>query len=219
MRKQMIVIGLGQFGMALARELTERDVEVLAIDAHKELIQVASAFVAEALCFDVTDEAALAGTAPARRDACVVAIGGESREASIICTALLRQMGVKRLIARTVDPLHERILKLVGAHEVVNPERDFGRRFANRLVYESVMGELPLGEDLVITEMKLPAPFVGRTLADLALPRRHAVTVVAIRRAGEPGVALPRPDDVFRAEDVAVVVARPGAVRRMMENP
>ena len=92
-KKQALIIGLGQFGTALARTLAKRGVEVIAVDSKYELVQAIADDVDEALCFDATDEQALAGVAPAQRDLCVSAIGPEARDASIIVTALLRQLG------------------------------------------------------------------------------------------------------------------------------
>jgi trk system potassium uptake protein TrkA len=218
MSKQAIVIGLGQFGMALARSLSDRSVEVLAIDTREERVRQAAGFAAEAACFDATDSDALARTNPDRRDVSICAIGDDSRESSIICTALLRQMGAPRIVGRANGTLHARILQLVGAHEVVNPERDFGERFALRLAHEGVLGELALGEGLVITELSPPAAFVGRTLAELQLPRRHGMTVVAIRRGERGAVALPDPGHSLSEEDVLVVVSDRKAVPRMMER-
>ena len=218
MKNQAIVVGLGQFGMAVARTLAERGVEVLAVDVQEDRVRVAASFVAEAACFDATDTDALARTSPDRREVCVCAIGDEAKEASIICTALLRQMGAKRIIARSNDDIHARILKLVGAHQVVNPEQQFGERFASQILHESILGELPLGEDLLITEFQPPAAFVGHTLADLQLPRRFGITAVAIRRARRSVVVLPNPQEPLEADDVLVVVAKEGAVATLMER-
>jgi trk system potassium uptake protein TrkA len=204
--------------MSVARTLAERGVEVLAVDIQEDRVRVAASFVAEAACFDATDTDALARTSPERREVCVCAIGDEAKEASIICTALLRQMGAKRIIARSNDDIHARILKLVGAHQVVNPEQEFGERFASQILHESILGELPLGEDLLITEFQPPAAFVGHTLADLQLPRRFGVTAVAIRRARRSVVILPNPHEPLEADDVLVVVAKEGAVATLMER-
>jgi len=204
--------------MSVARTLAERGVDVLAVDIQEDRVRVAASFVAEAACFDATDTDALARTSPDRREVCVCAIGDEAKEASIICTALLRQMGAKRIIARSNDDIHARILKLVGAHQVVNPEQQFGERFASQILHESILGELPLGEDLLITEFQPPAAFVGHTLADLQLPRRFGVTAVAIRRARRSVVVLPNPHEPLEADDVLVVVAKEGAVATLMER-
>ena len=126
--KQALIIGLGQFGMALARTLSERGVDVLAVDLDRQQVQLASSFVAQAACFDARDEESLKRAGPERRDLCVCAMGNESRESSIIVTALLRQMGARRIVARAIDELTGRILAMVGAHQIVNPERAFGEQ-------------------------------------------------------------------------------------------
>lgn len=217
--KQVLIIGLGQFGMALARTLAQRGVELLAIDRNPSLVQAASAFAAEAVCFDATDEEALIRAAPARRDVCVVAIGHDAREAAIVVTALLRQMGAPRILARATDDLTERILTAVGAHQIVNPERAFGERLANRLLYQDIVEELPLGPDLMITEIRPPASLVGRTLGELSLLGRYGINVVAVRRLGAPGSTIaPSPDRPLAGDDILVVVSRPEALRNLLET-
>jgi trk system potassium uptake protein len=220
MKKQAIVIGLGQFGMSLARSLSERGFEVLAVDRKSELVKQAATFAAEAVSFNAMDEAALAHAAPAQRDVAVCAIGPESRDSSIICTALLRQLGAPYVISRASDPVHERILHLVGAHEVVNPDREYGERLARRLLYRGIVDGLPLGDDLSVTEVQVPAEFAGRNLIELQLPRRFGVMVVAVRRVVDgKGVALlPNPNDPLRADDILVVVSTPAATERMVSR-
>ncbi|MCG5053606.1 MAG: TrkA family potassium uptake protein [Myxococcales bacterium] len=218
MIKQALVVGLGQFGMSLARALATRGVEVLAVDLREERLRVAASFADETAAFDATDADALARTSPERRDVCVCAIGDEAKEASIICTALLRQMGAERVIARANDDVHARILRLVGAHEVVNPEREFGERFATRMVYDRVIGELPLGDDLLVTELRPPEAFVGRSLKDLQLPAKYAITVVAVRYKGKEMVLAPDPLRPLEAEDVLLVVSKEGAVGKVMKR-
>jgi trk system potassium uptake protein TrkA len=219
MAKQVLVIGLGNFGMALAQQLTQRGVEVLAADHDPELVQEAASFAAQAVTFDATDEDDLARAEPASRDFCVCAIGMDARDASIVCTALLRQLGAKKVIARSTDPLHGRILKLVGAHEVVNPEQAFGERLAARMAFPSVLEQVPLGPDLVLTEVAIPRPFIGRSLSELNLPRRHSINVVAIRRArstNDEGLLLPEPTHPLQDGDILVVVGRPGATNKLL---
>lgn len=218
MQKQVIVIGLGQFGMALARALAARKVEVLAVDRNPERVRAVAPFVAEALRFDATDSEALARTSPERRDVSVCAIGDESKESSIICTALLRQIGAPRIVARANDEVHARILRLVGAHEVVNPEREYGERLANHMVYREVLGELPFGDDLVLTELRAPGSSWNKSLEELALPRRFGLQVVAIRREGQRAVSLPEPKERLKEGDVLVVVSREGAVQALLER-
>ena len=219
--QQVLVVGLGQFGMALARALSANGEEVIAVDRNPDRVQVAAGFATEAVEMDAMDEAELARLRPGNRDLCVCAIGDESREASIIVTAMMRQMGARRIVARATDELHERILHLVGAHEVLNPERVVGERLAARLSSRGVLDVVPLGEDLEITEIEVPEAIRGRTLAELQLPRRHRLTVLAVRRRQEGGtgrVRLPEADMRLADGDVLVVVGETGRAARFTEG-
>ncbi|MCB9741784.1 MAG: TrkA family potassium uptake protein [Alphaproteobacteria bacterium] len=217
--QQVLVIGLGQFGMALSRALEAHGAEVLAVDLRADRVQLAAPHVSEAVEADAMDEEGLARLRPGARDLCVCAIGDESREASIIVTALLRQMGAKRLVARATDALHERILHLVGAHEVLNPERLLGERLAARLANPGVLDVVPLGDDLLITELEAPASIRGRSLLELELPGRYRLTVLGVRRAstGPRRVQLPSADLRVEAGDVLIVVGPPGAASAFTE--
>lgn len=220
MKKQALVIGLGQFGMSLAQSLSERGVEVLAVDRNPDYVQQMSRHVTEAVVFDSTDEDSLLRAAPGKRDLCVCCIGRESREGAIITTALLRQMGAPRIVARASDELTERILYLVGAHEVVNPEKAFGERLASRMLHEGLVDEVPLSDDLVISQMRTPAYMVGKTLIDLMLPKQHEAIVVAMRRTTDQGTKLIMPDPraPILEDDILVVVSSPEAARKLLES-
>lgn len=216
MTKQVLIIGLGQFGMSLVRALATLDVEVIAVDRSQDRVRAVLELAASTSCIDATDETALASLAPARRDVCICAIGDESRESSIICTALLRQLGARRVLARATDPLHERILGLIGAHEVVNPESIVGQRVAMRLAYDGVRDELSLNGDLVVTDVEAPPALIGHTLGALGLPQKYDVTVAAIRRGDE--VLMPRGDTALMAGDSLVLVSRVGRVQVFLEK-
>jgi trk system potassium uptake protein TrkA len=217
MARQAIVIGLGQFGMALARALTLEGVEVIAIDKHAGFVQEASLFAAAAVRIDATDEDALSAQAPAKRDIAICAIGDESREGSIIVTALLRQLGCKHVISRATDDVSERILRLVGAHEVLRPERSFGERLARRLVRADILEEFTLGKDLVVSEVRVRPAMVGRSLAELALPRRFGLTVLGVqtRLDGQTTVLLPEPNRPLAEADTLLVVGKAGAAHAL----
>lgn len=217
MKKQVIVIGLGQFGMGLVKALSRKNVEILAVDTDERKIQMASAYVIEGYCMDGTQEDSLAMLKPASRDVCICATGDQSKEAAIIATALLKQMGAKRVIARANDDLHARILKLVGADEVINPEWEFGSKFANRIVNEDILEEMSLGEDLVVTELKVPNAFIGKNFVEMDLRRKYEATVIAIRTASG-NVHLPQPQDRMQSGDIMIVVSKQSAVSRILNE-
>lgn len=218
MYKQVLIVGLGRFGMSLLRSLSARGVEVLAVDRDPQRVESAAPHAVEALALDAAVEEELRKALPAERDLCICAIGDESNEASILCTALLRQLGAKRIIARANSHLQGRILKLVGAHEVINPLEDFGARFADQFAFDRLKGELPISGDLVVAEIETPESHVGQTLAEIKLPTRFSITVVAVRGSGEQEVTLPKPDLRLAAGDILIVVARKSAVVRFLAD-
>jgi len=218
MAQQILIIGLGQFGMSLARTLSDIGAEVLAVDTRKSLVEEASAFVAEALVADAADETQLARLGPEKRDAVVCAIGDDSKESSIICTALLRQMGAPFVVSRANDKMHQRILQLVGAHQIINPEQEFGRRFANRLLYRHVIAATSIGDDLHLTEILIQPSMVGKNLIALALPKRFGIMVAAIRRGTSGRLIQPSPDEPLQAGDNLVIVSTEAAIPKLMEG-
>ena len=218
MAQQILIIGLGQFGMSLARTLADKGAEVMAVDTNGQLVEEASTFVTEALILDGTDEKELARLEPSKRDSAVCAIGDDSKESSIICTALLRQMGAPFVIARSNDKMHQRILHLVGAHQVVNPEHEFGKRFANRLLYRHVIAEATLGEDLHLTELKVQPSMKGKTLIELALPLRFGILVAAIRKGDSGKLVQPSPNEPLQENDNIIVVSNETAIPNLIKG-
>jgi trk system potassium uptake protein len=218
MSQQILIIGLGQFGMSLSRTLSEKGAEVLAVDIKKNLVEEAATFVTEAVVIEATDEAELARLEPGKRDVTVCAIGDDSKEASIICTALLRQMGSPVVIARANDKMHQRILQLVGAHQIINPEQEFGKRFANRLLYRNVIADTNLGEDLHLTEICTQPSMVGKTLIELALPKKFGVMVVGIRKNAKGKVVQPSPSEPLNADDNLIIVSNETAIPKLIKG-
>lgn len=218
MSQQMLIIGLGHFGMSLARTLSEKGAEVLGVDINKNLVTEASGFVTAAMRLDATDETELARLEPGKRDVSVCAIGDDSKEASILCVALLRQMGAPLVVARANDKIHQRILQLIGAHQIVDPEQEFGKRFANRLLYRSAIAKTSLGEDLHLTEIRAQPSMAGKTLIELALPKRFGVMVVGIRRGATGKVVQPSPSEPLRVEDNLLIVSSEAAIPKLIKG-
>jgi trk system potassium uptake protein len=132
MAKDFLVLGLGRFGHAVCQRLIERGHSVMAVDNDAKLVQDASDWLTQAVQLDVTDPEALAEIEAGEFDTAVVAIGANF-EASILATILLKEMGVKKVIAKALSTLHERVLLRVGADEVIFPERQAGFELGERL--------------------------------------------------------------------------------------
>lgn len=217
MAQQIIVIGLGQFGLSLAAALTNKGAEVIAVDIKKNLVEEAASFVTEALVLDASDETELSRLEPGKRDFAICAIGEDSKEASIICTALLRQMGTPCVISRANNAMHQRILQLVGAHQVVNPEQEFGKRLANKLVYSNLVADMPLGDALHLSEIAIKKSMIGKNLIELALPKKYGIMVVAVRRGNPSSVFQPDPTAPLLENDNLIIVSKEDSIKKLLE--
>lgn len=179
---EFAVIGLGRFGRAVALNLVAQDQGVLAIDRDPaRLARVAEEVDATAVA-DTTDEDAVDALGLERVACTVVAIGSRATEASVLTTAILAQKKVPRIVARAFDERHGRLLLAVGAHEVLNPENEIGRRLALHLAHPGIRDRIGAGRTTV-AEVEAPEALAGRPLADLE-PRRRGVTVLALLREG-----------------------------------
>jgi trk system potassium uptake protein TrkA len=214
MARQFAVIGLGAFGRQVAVQLRRLGHEVLAIDLDERLVNAVAEEIEAVVRADATDENALRELHLDAVSCAVVAIGAESIEASILTTTLLRQIGVPEIVARSVNPLHARALRAVGAHSVVRPEEEMGERLARRLAQPNVLERIELGPDAELAEIPVPTDFLDRSLIDLEVRRRHGVTVVAIRR-GDRTLATLDSSERMQAGDTLVVIGAPQAVERL----
>ncbi|HLT36404.1 MAG TPA: TrkA family potassium uptake protein [Enhygromyxa sp.] len=207
------VIGLGQFGRSVALNLVSQGEAVLAIDIDPTRAQMVEAQVDAVVIADATSEAALAELGLERMSCVVVAMGVRARDTSIMITALLRQRAVRRIVTRATNELHERVLRAVGAHEIVNPEQEMGARLADHLANPHVLDQFSLDREHMVAEVEAPETFVGRKLSDLGLRERSKVAVVLIRRRG---VVISTIDEnqCVESGDVLVVLGTPLAVRQ-----
>ncbi len=211
---QFVVIGLGIFGRTVAVNLARSGHSVLAVDLDQQEVDRVAPELDSVVRADSTDEQALRELRLERVSCAVVAIGAQSMEASILTTALLRQMGVPRIVARSLSELHARVLRAVGAHEVVSPEEEMGHRLARRLAEPNVLERLELGEDAELVELAAPESFIGKTLVDLNVRQQFGVTVVAVRRAGAVRASLGG-GDRLEPGDVLVVIGDPEGASRL----
>lgn len=210
---EFAVVGLGQFGMSVARHLARQGASVLAVDLNQELVDNAATEVDVAIRADATDERTLEELQLETMGCVVVAIGAHSIEASILTTALMKQVGVPRIVSRAISDLHARILRTIGADEVVNPEEQMGKRLALRLAEPSIIEQVELG-DSQLAEVEAPEAFVGKTLIELDIRNKYGVSVMAIQR-GETVMASPRAIEKILSGDILVVVGSVDSVRRI----
>lgn len=217
------MIGLGRFGSHLAKVLTRAGDEVIAIDSDPRAVSHVKDDVAIAVRLDATDRAALEAQGVDKVDAAIVGIG-ERFESVALIVATLKELGVRRIIARAMSDIQGTILRKVGADELVSPERESADRWAHRLSLPSLRQYVELGENHSMIYIPAPAVFWDKTLKQIDLRGKHKVNLVAIRRdklrkkdgesketeskggAVEPVIYVPAPETQILKNDILMVV-------------
>jgi len=230
---RVAVIGLGRFGMALARRMSTHGAEVIAIDSDATAVNEVKDDVTFAVCLDSTDEAALRSQEVDRVDICVVSIG-ENFEAALLTTVICKmKLEISQVICRAQTAFHSQIFRQIGADEVVQPEQTAGDMLGRRLAHPQLSDYVKLGEGFNIVEMVPPQSFIGRTIQEIELRKHWGVNLIAIRRPRQdPSVlaesevsdvttrliAVPRPDDKIEQSDLLVIAGSEEALAKLAES-
>ncbi len=212
------VIGLGTFGEQVCEVLMEKGGRVLAIDNRSEIIEKIKDSVTQAILLNATDEEALSTIPFEDVDIAIVAIG-ENKEASILITAILKRIGVSYILARATSELHSRVLKQVGADEVVNIEISEGKRVAQKLLAPEILDRIPISETITVAELYASRSFIGKNLSKLNLRKKFKINIIAVKRSfisidelGNPikseEVIFPDSDTKMKEHDIILVVGR-----------
>ena len=203
-REQVVVIGLGRFGSAVARELERLGHEVIAIDRSEERVNEISSEVTHALQLDAADEGALRSAGAPDFNTAIVAISSDA-EPSIFATMVLKRLGVRNVIAKAGSQLHGEILARVGADRVVFPERETGLRLAHSFNVPNVIDYLDVAPSFGIEKIRPPKSFIGKTLGELDLKGRLGLTPVALRRGKQVIVNPAREERVTEGDELILI--------------
>ncbi|MFJ5715269.1 potassium channel family protein [Neobacillus sp. NPDC093127] len=204
MANQYAVIGLGRFGLSIANKLFESGQEVLGVDVNEERVEESHPYATHSIIADSTDAEALKSIGIRNFDTVIVAIGNDI-QASILSVLLLKELGVKKVIAKALNKLHGQVLKKVGADWVVFPERDMGIRVAHQLLSPNVLNFIEISKNYSVEEVKIPDRMLNKTLRELDLRAKYNLSVIAIRHEDEINIS-PSPDKKIDHGDVLVVI-------------
>ena len=215
MEKQFAVIGLGNFGFYLAAALFQKGHEVLGIDINPRQVQEIRDKVSRAVIADATDPQALKELELEKMDAVVVSIGSVLNS-SILATLNVKDMGVKRVVAKAGSNAHGRILQKIGADEIYFPEKDIALTAAQRLDNPNVLDYLPLMEGYSIAQLAPPREFIGKTLIELDLINKHGIQVVAVKElVPENVVMIPTGRFLVKDSDMLILLGPDKALARL----
>ena len=181
MGQRYAVIGLGQFGRAIATVLANKGAEVIAIDNSPAHIESIKDDVALAICMDATDRKALIAHGINEVDPVVLAIGKDF-ESLLLCAAHLLEMNTKRIIARSHGKHQRMILERLGVSEILTPEDEVGKIVAERLLNPSILSLLELPDGFEIVELLAPKGIINRSLEEVGMRDKYKLTVITIKR-------------------------------------
>lgn len=216
--KTFVVIGLGRFGTAIARELSALGHEVLAIDVAEEKVQRVADKVTHAVIGDARDINVLNALGVRNFDCAVVALGSDVGNSALV-TLNLKELGLKQVVCKAQSHVHQRVLEKIGADRVIFPEHEMGVKLAQGLSSSSVLNFIEFSEDYGIVELASPKSWHGKTLRELDVRNAFHVNIIAIRKAAQPSTlnVAPGASCVLEAGDNVVAVGRSEDINRLHE--
>ena len=224
-----IVIGLGTFGSSIAEKLAEMGNEVIGVDISMSKVDAIKEKITHAISLDATDPEAVKNLPLKDCDVVIVGIG-EDKGANIMAAALMKQMHVKRLISRAVDPLQRTVLQTMGIEEIIHPEEETADRWAQRLNMEGVVDSFELDSDYSIVETRIPKEYHEKTIKELGIKDEFHIIVLTTMNVSKSknelganeeetkvqGVA--RADTVLYKDEIMVLYGHNKNIRRLLEE-
>lgn len=213
---KFIIIGLGNFGGSLAEKLTQQGNEVIGVDSRSEKVVALKDKLSHTICMNATDQSAITHLPLKNTDIVMVCIG-EDEGANIMVTAHFKNLGVKRLISRAINPLHESVLQAIGVNEIVRPEEETAERWAKKLCLKGVIDSFELNKSYSIVEIIVPEKYIGKTIEEVKFRELHNVLILTIIRDAQEKSFLgrsktvanvqgiPEPTTMLQKDDIIVI--------------
>ena len=210
-----VVIGLGSFGMSLARELYRMGHEVLAVDKNEDVVHRIADSVSHAITADARDEQVLKSIGVRNFDYAVVAFA-ENIQDNILITLMLKELGCKNVIAKGNDYLHVKVLKRIGADRIVFPEADMGIRIAQLIASSNIIDYIDISEEYSIVEVGAPSRWCGKSIWQIDVRAKYGINILAVKNQDGSAINVsPEPDYIIRRGDVLVVIGANDDIRQL----
>jgi trk system potassium uptake protein TrkA len=214
MKKTYAVFGLGRYGTAVAQELVENGMEVIAVDMSEQIVNAAANVLPICKCADITDPDVISQLGIANVDVVIVAMAN-NLEASVMAVTLCKEAGVKTVVAKCANAMHQKILDRVGADQVVFPENESGIRLAKNLLSSGFVDMASLAKNVSIIELDVKPEWVGKNLIELNLRKKYSINVVALRKNETVSVDID-PHTPLMASDKLIVIANTEKLSKLM---
>lgn len=207
MAKQILVLGLGEFGSCLARELYRKGCEVVAVDLNNDRVQDIADDVTQAMIGDIRDEGLIKELGPSAFDLAVIGTS-RSLETGILATVILKEQGCPKVIAKAKTKLQGRTLKKVGADQVIYADENLALRLAQSISETKMLDLIHFSEEYSIAELPAPAAFVGKTVGQIDLRKRYNVNIIALQSASGGLDPLVQADTIIKQGDRLLLIGQ-----------
>ena len=213
MKKTYAIFGLGRYGTAVAKELLAGGAEVIAVDIDASKVNAAASEIPICKCADITDAEVIRQLGIGSIDVVIIAMAN-NLEACVMAVTLCKEAGVKTVIAKCANAMHQKILSRVGADVVVFPENESGIRLAKNLLSSGFVDMITLSKDFSMIELEVKPEWVGKSLLELNLRKKYQINVVAIKRGDALSVNI-NPEEKLSQNSSLVVIANPGRLSKL----
>ncbi len=211
-----IIVGLGNFGSSLGMALTRQGHEVIAIDSSMQKVEAYKEVISHTICMDATDEYTVKGLPISDTDIVIVAIGEDQGE-NVMVTALFKTLKAKRLISRSINPLHEKVLQAIGVDDLIHPEKEAAKRWAKRLSLRYFVDSFELSDHFSLVEISIPRTLIGQSVGKLDFEQKFNIRLLSTlryeyyedsfgRTQSKPSIrGLAMPEQILQDKDVLVI--------------
>lgn len=208
----ILLIGLGRFGMHIAKELNQIGAEVLAVDREEERANDVLPFVTNVQIGDSTNLAFLESLGIPEFDACIVAIGTDF-QSSLETTASLKELGAKLVVSRASTDVQAKFLLRNGANEILYPEKQLAKWAAIRYVSNHISDYIELDETHAIYEMDVPAAWDGKSVGQIDIRKKYDINLLAVKKAGKISGSI-TPNTVLSKDSTVLVLGEYKAIQK-----
>ncbi|MBO5223104.1 MAG: TrkA family potassium uptake protein [Clostridia bacterium] len=212
-QKTYAVFGLGRYGTAVAKALVENDIEVIAVDSDERIVNSAALYLPVCKCADVTDAEVISRLGIGNIDTVIICMAS-NLEASVMAITLCKEIGVKTVIAKCSNEMHQKIMLRVGADQVVFPEKESGTRLAKNILSSGFIDMISLSNDVSIVEIDVKDEWCGKNLIELNLRKKYGFNIIATKKGANVSVNI-NPEQPLDTETTLIVIANTAKLKKL----
>ena len=201
--KSVLIIGAGQFGIHIAKRMANLRCEIMAVDRDEGRINSILPYVTNAQIGNSTNAEFMHSLGIPDFDVCMVTISSSFQD-SLETTALLKDLGARKVIARAQNDVQEKFLLRNGADETVYPEKQTAIRVATKEAYDDILDVFHIDHNINIYEVRVPEEWRNKTIAELDIRKKHNLNIIAVRVNDH--LELPTPDMVLTSENLVLLL-------------